>query len=319
MNFMLGIHKFCDNDATRPQLGYIQIKDGYAWATNQYIVIKAPVEEVFGKGVFTSEEEFYVSSERWQREKFGKAKTITRDGDVLTASSAKGTLGTITLISAGKFAEDVGKFPPVNVVLPDPGNYTHRFGFDVKLLSAISDCFGESRLKMMPDNDKPNICNITPLGSDTKAQVVCLGLVVEPDCYDTLKQTPDHYRTDALQKEVARLRAENLSRADDSDPKAALDEAERRFKNLQDAYDDINDERDDLLTKIEKLETKIDNLEDELNEKDDILEKLSEYQGRYYRAENLLEEQLHEAFFEALKEVNPHQLLTTLNNLKELV
>lgn len=113
---MKAVHKICAKDDLRPSMGYFQVKDGHVWATNSHMLIKLPTDEVFGDEIIQPGEELYFSAEMWQLMKMDKAVTIFRKDNTFT-DTKKGL--SVTALTAEEFAEKVGKFPNVPVVVPD--------------------------------------------------------------------------------------------------------------------------------------------------------------------------------------------------------
>ena len=334
---MIGIHKFCATKDTNadnyPLLTYFQIKDGFAFASNSFTAISIPLAEVFGEGIFKDTEEYYISGEKWQREKFHKARRICRENDTLKAYSSKGIqLGEITLLKLSQITD--GVYPNYKSCLPDADNYSPRFSFNTKLLSSISECFSNNLLELRPDNDKREFFTVRVMGSETKAQILLAGLFIEgykppkPDEVADLERqleeakrmvaapAPDYTTNSEIDESRIRDLEEELKEAN-----AKIEEQTEqlwRMENLETDNSVLEDEVNDLKERLEGERDKVSDVENERDTAQKELEKFKEYEGRYYKAETVQEEIIYEAFIEALNEVKPMVLLDTLRNLKEL-
>lgn len=100
------LHHACAKDPMRPALEHIMIKDGYAYATNAHILVKAKLSE------FTEREEIleliegkYIHRDTW-KQIYNKA-CLVKDEKLFC-------------IDHGMFVEfkDVEKFPNVDAVIP---------------------------------------------------------------------------------------------------------------------------------------------------------------------------------------------------------
>lgn len=114
---MKSLHKIISKDSLRPALQYIQVKDGFAYATDTHAAAIAPVSEVLDNTVLPTEE-LYFNGQEWGIFKIFKAESIVREGQYFTAKNAKGvTLGTIKALTADEF-KSIGKYPEVPSVFP---------------------------------------------------------------------------------------------------------------------------------------------------------------------------------------------------------
>jgi hypothetical protein len=113
---MKPIHKVVSKDELRPAMMHIQVKEGQVYATNAHVLIKLPVEEVFGENIIANDEELYFLGSLWAASKMDKAASVERDGLIFYSKNNKGlTIGTIVAVTADKIN---GQYPAVNVVIP---------------------------------------------------------------------------------------------------------------------------------------------------------------------------------------------------------
>jgi hypothetical protein len=130
-------------DSLRPALQYIQVINGHVFATNCHILVKIPVNEVFGSDVILPNEELYFSGEQLKRQNIAKAIRIVRENNTFRAFDKKGVLiGIIEAIDAEKFRSSVGRFPDCEVVIPtNELDNINRISFNHKLYNDIVECF----------------------------------------------------------------------------------------------------------------------------------------------------------------------------------
>ena len=112
--------KVSSNDSLRPVLAYVQVKNGFFYATNCHVLVKIPASEVFGNNeLISNDEEIYFNAKQWDAQKFYKAVIITREGNIFKAYDKKVQLiGMIESINAEEFNNKVGKFYNCEDVLP---------------------------------------------------------------------------------------------------------------------------------------------------------------------------------------------------------
>lgn len=113
--------KVSSNDSLRPVLAYVQVKNGFFYATNCHVLVKIPVSEVLGNSeLISNDEELYFNAKQWDAQKFFKAMYITRDGMIFKAIDKKGNLiGMIEAMSAEQFRDKVGNFYDCEAILPN--------------------------------------------------------------------------------------------------------------------------------------------------------------------------------------------------------
>ena len=58
---MKKLHLATGNDSLRPAMQHIQVKAGFCYATDAHILVKVPINEVFG-GIVTDQDEIYISA-----------------------------------------------------------------------------------------------------------------------------------------------------------------------------------------------------------------------------------------------------------------
>ncbi len=142
---MKPINKVCSKDDLRPAMQFFQVKNGYVCATNGNVLIKIPVEEVFGTihidPIIANNEELYFDSKEWLTGKFHTSKMIFRNE--LTFTSDK----EISIVA--KTAEqmlEIGRFPDYDGVIPDektPTSAINRIGINFTILSDLCSAFGK--------------------------------------------------------------------------------------------------------------------------------------------------------------------------------
>jgi hypothetical protein len=141
---MKPIHKAAGKEIIRKIYNYIQIKAGFAYATNCYKAIKMPVEELFPKGIIEQNEEIYFEAALWASAKMDKAHSISRDGLHFTAKDKNGNITGIIKALDAKDISGIGRFPDVTMVLPNERENIaiDHIGFDPAVLTELCASFG---------------------------------------------------------------------------------------------------------------------------------------------------------------------------------
>lgn len=117
---MKKLHLLTSKDSLRPHLQYIQLKNGFCYATNCHILAKIDAEEVFLNIGIDMNEELYFSAEQWKKQGFFKASYFKREANIFKAYNLKHELiGMIEAIDADKFSQTIGKFPECDQVIPE--------------------------------------------------------------------------------------------------------------------------------------------------------------------------------------------------------
>jgi hypothetical protein len=142
---MKPINKVCSKDDLRPAMNFFQVKNGYVRATDGNMLLKLPVDEVFGRvhiePIINSDEELYFDAKEWSARKFHTSKMIYRDG--LTFTSDKDTIivaKTIERMTA------IGRFPDCDAVVPEESkrlSSISRVGIDFTILHDLCSAFGK--------------------------------------------------------------------------------------------------------------------------------------------------------------------------------
>ena len=142
---MKPINKVCSKDDLRPAMGFFQVKNGYVRATDGSVMVKFPVEEVFGAihidPIIDSTEELYFEAKEWLAGKFHTSKMIYRDGLTFKTDKAISMLAK----TAEQFAE-IGRFPDCDAVIPEEENSLsniNRIGIDFIHLHDLCSAFGK--------------------------------------------------------------------------------------------------------------------------------------------------------------------------------
>lgn len=116
---MKKLHLAVSKDDLRPHLQNIQVKDGFVYATNCHILVKFPIEEVFGKGSGVNEtDHFYIDGKQWGKFKFHTASMFIYDNGILIAKDKK--YNEIAMIKVKYEGEINGKYPDVDNILYSP-------------------------------------------------------------------------------------------------------------------------------------------------------------------------------------------------------
>lgn len=143
---MKPIHKVSGKDDLRVTQQFIQVRRGFVYATNSYAAIKIPIDELFNN-IVEADEELYFEAKAWGAINMHKAVKLERNGLLFTAYDKKHkSLGIIEAVDASTFAVKIGRFPDINIVLPNEANQTaiENIGFNYNLLSDLCDAFGAS-------------------------------------------------------------------------------------------------------------------------------------------------------------------------------
>lgn len=141
---MRSVQLTASKDVMRPAMNYIQVKNGFVYATNSFALVKVPVKEVFGvdaidEPLIATDEELYFQAALWATAKMNKAFTIKREGLLFEAvDKSYKTIGQIQAISAADFYNKLGgKFPDIEVVIPEtdkPTKELSQIAFDPDLM-----------------------------------------------------------------------------------------------------------------------------------------------------------------------------------------
>jgi hypothetical protein len=116
---MKKLHLAVSKDNLRPHLQNIQIRNGYVYATNCHILVKFPINEVFGEdSPITKDDHFYINGKEWGKFKFYNAERFTFENDILSAMDHKGNnLGMIKVKNKGEIG---GEFADCDKVIYAP-------------------------------------------------------------------------------------------------------------------------------------------------------------------------------------------------------
>jgi len=113
---MKKLHLAVSKDNLRPHLQNIQVKDGYVYATNCHILVKFPINEVFGLGSGVTEaDHFYIDGKQWGKFKFHTACMFIYENGLLTAKDKK--YNEIAIIKVKKEDELNSKYPNCDNVI----------------------------------------------------------------------------------------------------------------------------------------------------------------------------------------------------------
>lgn len=139
----------------RKHLQYIQIKGGFAYATDCHIMVKMPLSELFGKESELNKDDyhFYIEAKEWQKNKFyNGVKFLLDGGNYLEATDQKGNkLGVIKIVTPPQF-EHIGRFPDCESVIYSSEQLTEALdiiSFNPFLLSTLCEALGGSESKFI--------------------------------------------------------------------------------------------------------------------------------------------------------------------------
>lgn len=152
---MKKIHLATSKDKIRPHLEYIQIKGGFAYATNCHILVKMPLCELFGKESELNNENlhFYIEAKEWQKNKFYNGSRFMLDANTyLEAIDHKGNkLGTIKVVNENDF-KNIGNYPNCDSVIyssEQPTEALDNISFNPSLLSTLCEAMGGDENKFI--------------------------------------------------------------------------------------------------------------------------------------------------------------------------
>jgi hypothetical protein len=144
---MKKLHLATGNDSLRQTMQHIQVKNGFCYATDAHILVKVPINEVFG-GVITQEDEIYILSKDWKDQKMYKAAYIFKSNNILTAFDKKMVkLGMLEFMSKETFEDKIGRFPNCESILPEddkPVVDLGKISFNPSLYSRICEALEDS-------------------------------------------------------------------------------------------------------------------------------------------------------------------------------
>lgn len=130
----------------RPQFEYIQVKNGYCYATDAHKLAKLPISEMFGSLPTDAPSEFYFKAEAWKKGNFYKALYYNIKDNYLEAFDKKGKLGIIEILTLNEFTQQVGRFPDCEQVLPTdekPTEALDKISFNPSLLHDLCEVFNQ--------------------------------------------------------------------------------------------------------------------------------------------------------------------------------
>ncbi len=149
---MKKLHLTTGKDDFRLAQQYIQVKDGYVLTTNSHVLVKFPLNEVFGENSrITETDEFYILGTDWKKQGFDKGCSFSKIDNHIEAYDKKHNLiGIIKIITA----EDLknkggGRYPDINAVIPtfEPIE-VNTIGLNPNLLKDVCDCIGAVSYKL---------------------------------------------------------------------------------------------------------------------------------------------------------------------------
>lgn len=137
------LHQVCANDGFRPAMEHIQFKNGYAYASDAHMAIKAALSSISA----LSQEDidklngYYIHLSQWPL--LLKYSNIEVGEGVITL---KGDNGAKTVITLRDGVEGITKYPDIEKLFaPDKRDKEaslHAIGFSFKLLSKLRSAMG---------------------------------------------------------------------------------------------------------------------------------------------------------------------------------
>ena len=137
------LHQACAHDGFRPAMEHIQFKNGYAYASDAHIAIKAALSSISA----LSQEDIdklnghYIHSSQWPL--LLKYSNIEVGEGVITL---KGDNGAKTVITLRDGVEGITKYPDIEKLFEpekrDKEASIHAIGFSFKLLSKLRSAMG---------------------------------------------------------------------------------------------------------------------------------------------------------------------------------
>ena len=144
---MKKLHLATGNDNLRQAMQHIQVTGGFCYATDAHILVKVPINEVFG-GIVTDQDEIYILAKDWKDQKMYKAVHIFRNGNILTAFDKKmNKLGMLEFMEKETFENKIGRFPNCEAILPEDNKPVVDLGkisFNPSLYARICEALEDS-------------------------------------------------------------------------------------------------------------------------------------------------------------------------------
>ena len=137
------LHQACANDGLRPAMEHIQFKNGYAYASDAHIAIKAALSSISALSADDIDKlnGYYIHSSQWPL--LLKYSNIEVGEGVITL---KGDNGAKTVITLRDGVEGITKYPDIEKLFEpekrDKEASIHAIGFSFKLLSKLRSAMG---------------------------------------------------------------------------------------------------------------------------------------------------------------------------------
>lgn len=179
------LHKACANDEFRPAMHYICFKNGYAYATDGHIAVRASLDAICALGEDERSKLNGYLIHKKQYEMLLKYSTIEIGDGVITCidseSNARTTIQLVKLAESSESAERAeGKaiyFPNVDAVIDDDLSKEplQKVGFDYQLLSRIIAAMGITSKRIgfrFTSNSKPIVVLGVEQGIDVRGIIM---------------------------------------------------------------------------------------------------------------------------------------------------
>ena len=169
------LHKACATDNVRPVLNYILFRNGYAYATDAHIVVRAKIEDI---STFNPEQIEMLEGHLLHRKKYEmllKYNTVAVEKTMATNEEGK-LVETAQFRVYGEDNEDIiipmhkegdgYKYPNPEAILNKKvgGGNIPCIGFKIGLLSRLSDAMGGINIVEMHFTDKSTQIEVTSKG-----------------------------------------------------------------------------------------------------------------------------------------------------------
>ena len=184
---MKKVHLCTDHKKTalNPAYQFIQIRDGYAYATNGLIAVKIPQAEIFGNDLFHPDDIYYLTGESWKQQKASDADTFylidSGNGHKQLKAIGKKFTGYIDVLSQDEFNQQARgyKYPDIDTVTPTDESTTalNSFSLSFSLYHDIMTVLetGETIYKAIFGGRNGHTCKLI----DGKGYSQAIGLIMQ--------------------------------------------------------------------------------------------------------------------------------------------
>lgn len=147
---MKPLHILASTDGLRPQLNYIQLKNGFFSVTDGTKLFRCPVNEIFNETLISSlPAECYFLANDWKNSKIDKAHYLKLENNLIECMDKKfNTFGFLRFMDGNEFYQKIGNFPNVEAVWPKIEDKTEidQISFNPEFLDEIYRANGKNPL-----------------------------------------------------------------------------------------------------------------------------------------------------------------------------